>query len=205
MCPAITGGGKQQPNACSPGIGTLEKSCASTSTPEDLAQSYWEKNGDVLVLRGMCFADSVDAMRSILNGSRSSHTSRKASGCSLTIDSRDGREIASATLLAAVGIHFSVKMKPYSTCRSKRFTNNARVAGSLARPRLNAPTTDWLSTLIRTCARRYSSGRRVQNCLYFFVQELVEDDTITIHYVKTQDQLTDIGTKHFSKHLTGSL
>ena len=77
--------------------------------------------------------------------------------------------------------------------------------GSLARRVLNTPTTDWLSTLIRSCARRYSSGRRVQNCLYFFVQELVEDDTITIHYVKTQDQLTDIGTKHFSKHLTGSL
>ena len=52
MRPAITGGGEQQPNACSPVIGALETSCVCTSTPEDLAQSCWEKNGNIPVLRG---------------------------------------------------------------------------------------------------------------------------------------------------------
>ena len=33
---------------------------------------------------------------------------------------------------------------------------------------------------------------------YFFVQELVEDGTITIHYVETQHQLADIGIKHLN-------
>ena len=34
----------------------------------------------------------------------------------------------------------------------------------------------------------------------FFVQELVEEGMITIHYVNTQDQLADLGTKHLGKH-----
>ena len=33
---------------------------------------------------------------------------------------------------------------------------------------------------------------------YFFIQELVEDGMITIHYVKTQDQLAGFGTKHLN-------
>ena len=33
----------------------------------------------------------------------------------------------------------------------------------------------------------------------FFIQELVEDITITIHYVKTQDQLAHVGIKYFNK------
>lgn len=33
---------------------------------------------------------------------------------------------------------------------------------------------------------------------YFFIQELVEDGTITIRYAKTQDQLAGIGTKHLN-------
>ena len=32
------------------------------------------------------------------------------------------------------------------------------------------------------------------------VQELVEEGKISIHYVKTEDQLADLSTKHFSKH-----
>ena len=35
---------------------------------------------------------------------------------------------------------------------------------------------------------------------YFFVQELVEDGTITIHYAKMQDQLDDMWTKHLNTH-----
>ena len=34
---------------------------------------------------------------------------------------------------------------------------------------------------------------------YFFVQELVEGK-VSIHYVKSEDQLADLGTKHHSKH-----
>ena len=35
---------------------------------------------------------------------------------------------------------------------------------------------------------------------YFFVQELVEEGKVSIYYVKTKDQLADLGTKHHSKH-----
>ena len=31
-------------------------------------------------------------------------------------------------------------------------------------------------------------------------KELVKEEIISIHYVKTEDQLADIGTKHLSKH-----
>ena len=31
---------------------------------------------------------------------------------------------------------------------------------------------------------------------YFFVQEVVEEGMVSIHYVKTEDQLADLGTKH---------
>ena len=34
---------------------------------------------------------------------------------------------------------------------------------------------------------------------YFFVQELVEGK-VSIHYVKSEGQLADLGTKHHSKH-----
>ena len=32
------------------------------------------------------------------------------------------------------------------------------------------------------------------------MQELVEGGKISVHYVKSEDQLTDLGTKHLSKH-----
>ncbi|CAN0428023.1 unnamed protein product, partial [Ascophyllum nodosum] len=35
---------------------------------------------------------------------------------------------------------------------------------------------------------------------YLFVQELVEEGKITIHFMKTQDQIADLGTKHANKH-----
>ena len=35
---------------------------------------------------------------------------------------------------------------------------------------------------------------------YFFVQELVEEGKFSIYYVKSEDQLADLGTKHLSKH-----
>ena len=35
---------------------------------------------------------------------------------------------------------------------------------------------------------------------YFFVQELVEEAKIAIHYVSTQDQLADLGTRYLCRH-----
>ena len=35
---------------------------------------------------------------------------------------------------------------------------------------------------------------------YFFMQKLVEEGKVSIHYVKSEDQLADLGTKHLSKH-----
>ena len=35
---------------------------------------------------------------------------------------------------------------------------------------------------------------------YFFVQEPVKKGKITIHFIKTEQQLADLGTKHLKKH-----
>ena len=35
---------------------------------------------------------------------------------------------------------------------------------------------------------------------YSFVQKIVEEGKITIHFVKTQDQIDDLGNKHANKH-----
>ena len=35
---------------------------------------------------------------------------------------------------------------------------------------------------------------------YFFVQELVEEGKVGIHYVESEDQLAGLGTKYHSKH-----
>ena len=35
---------------------------------------------------------------------------------------------------------------------------------------------------------------------YFFVQELVKEGKVTIHFVKMEQQLADLGTKHLKKH-----
>ena len=49
-------------------------------------------------LPGMRCSDAVHAMKSILSGPRASHTLQNAPGCNRTMDSREGREIASAML-----------------------------------------------------------------------------------------------------------
>ena len=59
---------------------------------------------------------------------------------------------------------------------------------------------DNASALHITGNRTYSPRAKYIALRYFFVQELVKDDNINIHYVKTKDQLTDLGTKHLSKH-----
>ena len=48
--------------------------------------------------------------------------------------------------------------------------------------------------------RTYSPRAEHIALWYFFVQELVEEGKIIIHFVKTQDQITDLGTKHANKH-----
>ena len=35
---------------------------------------------------------------------------------------------------------------------------------------------------------------------YFFVQELVKEGKVTIHFLKKKQQLADLGTKHLKKH-----
>ena len=44
--------------------------------------------------------------------------------------------------------------------------------------------------------RSYSPRAKHIALRYFFVQELVEEGKITIHFVKTQDQIADFGTKY---------
>ena len=39
---------------------------------------------------------------------------------------------------------------------------------------------------------------------YFFVQELVKEGKVTIHFVKTEQQLADLGTKHLKSIVTTS-
>ena len=48
--------------------------------------------------------------------------------------------------------------------------------------------------------RTYSPRAKHIALRYFFVQELVEEGKVSIHYVKSKDQLADLGIKHHSKH-----
>ena len=51
------------------------------------------------------------------------------------------------------------------------------------------------------CTRTYSPrSNHIALRYYFFVQELVEGGKVSIHYVKSMDHLSDLGTKHRSKH-----
>ena len=48
--------------------------------------------------------------------------------------------------------------------------------------------------------RTYSSRAKHIALRYFFVQELVVDGKTTIHFLKTQDLIADLGTKHANTH-----
>ena len=48
--------------------------------------------------------------------------------------------------------------------------------------------------------RTYSPRVKHIALRYFSVQELVKEGKITIHFVKRQDQIADLGTKHANKH-----
>ena len=60
---------------------------------------------------------------------------------------------------------------------------------------------DNTSALQVAGTRTYSSRENHVALRYFFVQELVEAATITIHYVESKDQFADIGTKHLDRHV----
>ena len=59
---------------------------------------------------------------------------------------------------------------------------------------------DNTSTLHVAGHRTYSPRAKHIALRYFFVQESVEEGKIPIHFVKTQDQIADLGTKHANKH-----
>ena len=48
-------------------------------------------------------------------------------------------------------------------------------------------------------SRTYTPRAKHIALRYFFVQEIVEEGNITIHFVKTQNQIADLGTKHTNK------
>ena len=80
--------------------------------------------------------------RSMLNRPRAPKRISKASDLRRIIDSREGLEMVFPTPFAAVETHFSDSKKPNSTCSSNSRTKKACVSRSLARLRLNTPTTD---------------------------------------------------------------
>ena len=65
--------------------------------------------------------------------------------------------------------------------------------------------TDNTSALHVARNRTYSPRAKHIVLRYFFVQELVEEGKIIINFVKTQDQIADLGTKHANKHRHRSL
>ena len=67
------------------------------------------------------------------------------------------------------------------------------------RPYSVHPYIDNTSALHVAGNRTYYPPRAKHIALRYFVQELGEDGTVTIHYVKKQDQLVDHGTKHPNK------
>ena len=48
--------------------------------------------------------------------------------------------------------------------------------------------------------RAYSSRTKHIALRFFYIRELVSEGKISIHYVCTEDNLADIGTKHMSKY-----
>ena len=59
---------------------------------------------------------------------------------------------------------------------------------------------DNISALHVAGSRTFSPRAKHIALRYFFVQELVEGGKITIHFVETQDQIANLGTKHANKH-----
>ena len=48
--------------------------------------------------------------------------------------------------------------------------------------------------------RAFSSRTKHIALRFFYIRELVKENKITTHYISTERQLADIGTKHLNKH-----
>ncbi|CAB1120611.1 unnamed protein product [Ectocarpus sp. CCAP 1310/34] len=59
---------------------------------------------------------------------------------------------------------------------------------------------DNTATLHALGNRSFSSRTKHIALRFFFIRELVTEGKISIHYFPTEDNLADIGTKHFNKH-----
>ena len=59
---------------------------------------------------------------------------------------------------------------------------------------------DNTATLHALGNRSFSSRTKHIALRFFFIRELVAEGRISIHYVPTEDNLADIGTKHLNKH-----
>ena len=59
---------------------------------------------------------------------------------------------------------------------------------------------DNTSALHLASNRTYNPRAKHIALRYFFVHKIVEEGTIAIHFVKTQDQIADLGNKHANKH-----
>eukprot|EP00752_Nemacystus_decipiens_P018060 g16192.t1 len=59
---------------------------------------------------------------------------------------------------------------------------------------------DNTATLHALGNRSFSSRTKHIALRFFFIRELVAEGKISIHYVPTENNLADIGTKHFNKH-----
>ena len=60
--------------------------------------------------------------------------------------------------------------------------------------------TDNTPTLHVAGSHTYGARAKHVALRYVFVQEVVGESKISIHYVKTEGQLAGLGTKHLSKH-----
>ena len=59
---------------------------------------------------------------------------------------------------------------------------------------------DNTSALHVAVNRSFSPREKHIALRYFFVQELVKERRVAVHFVKTEQQLPDLGTKHLKKH-----
>ena len=66
--------------------------------------------------------------------------------------------------------------------------------------RKSAARIDYTATPHAIGNRAYSSRTKHIALRFFYNRELVSEGKITINYSSTEDQLTDVGTKHLNKH-----
>ena len=65
----------------------------------------------------------------------------------------------------------------------------------------NVPVYIDNTSALRVAGNRTFSPRAKHIALrYFFVQELMKEGKVTIHFATTEQQLADLGTKHLKKH-----